>query len=635
MKLMHRQFSVLMVISLLLVSCAQHAGEFPASPETLNALQALKFPTTSISDSFNQSRGIGPLPDVPTTPRFYQVGDREVFWVNRDTMNEEHERVEFKLRYKNEVVYMWVEDNLTWRDGIPIEDGHLQAMGDLFAEKIYPTVRAALGSEPNPGVDGDPHLHFIHYRSKNPDILGYYGASDRFSVEYIPHSNQIEAIYFNAPGFSPESGDYRAAMAHEFGHMVHIGANGGTETAWIGEGLAQLAEEINGYSPPPMSDFAANPDVQLNAHSYYPIDEWNAHCGADHAFMSYLYKRFGDVFVQDVVSPQTSGIQTIQGALDNHATGISFEQVFADFAAAFFLQIHPRGYGSWARSDVDVALTKVEEYPHNGLNTVHQFGSDYYLLLPDGVNEVTFTFDGQVSAAVLPTQARSGDSFWWAGRQGLSNLSRQVDLRQVKRATLKFSAWYDLYDEFEYAYVAVSTDEGQTWEVLSGNHTTDENPSGMNLGSGYTCKSALGCGMQDKTPKWINEKIDLTHFAGQEILLRFECNCGSQNSGFAIDDIEIPEIQFIDDAEKNAAGWDVLGFARIDNRLPQKFIVQAIEIGDHTTNIVCLELDEKNRGSYTTQGFGDNLSQVVIVISGVTPFTWELARYTYEINPAK
>jgi hypothetical protein len=45
-----------------------------------------------------------------------------------------------------------------------------------------------------------------------------------------------------------------------------------------------------------------------------------------------------------------------------------------------------------------------------------------------------------------------------------------------------------------------------------------------------------------------------------------------------------------------------------------------------------MELDDKNHGVYSTSGFGDRLSKVVVVVSGVTPFTWELADYSYKVH---
>src|SRR5690606_23241866 len=50
-------------------------------------------------------------------------------------------------------------------------------------------------------------------------------------------------------------------------------------------------------------------------------------------------------------------------------------------------------------------------------------------------------------------------------------------------------------------------------------------------------------------PVWVEQSIDLSEYAGQEILLRFESISQPQGGGFgfALDNIAIPEIDFADD----------------------------------------------------------------------------------------
>ncbi len=62
-----------------------------------------------------------------------------------------------------------------------------------------------------------------------------------------------------------------------------------------------------------------------------------------------------------------------------------------------------------------------------------------------------------------------------------------------------------------------STDGGETWQILEGRTTTDDNPVGNAYGVGWTGASGEGVG-----PQWIGRGSDLTPYAGQEILLRFE-----------------------------------------------------------------------------------------------------------------
>ena len=59
-----------------------------------------------------------------------------------------------------------------------------------------------------------------------------------------------------------------------------------------------------------------------------------------------------------------------------------------------------------------------------------------------------------------------------------------------------------------------STDGGTGWQPLTGRYTTTANPTGNNLGAGYNGQSGgAGGGAQ-----WVREEIDLTPYAGQQVL---------------------------------------------------------------------------------------------------------------------
>src|SRR5436309_1632530 len=83
------------------------------------------------------------------------------------------------------------------------------------------------------------------------------------------------------------------------------------------------------------------------------------------------------------------------------------------------------------------------------------------------------------------------------------------------------------------------------------------------------------CGKQDAQPSWIQESVDLTPYAGQKVMVKFQQITDEVYTapGFAIDNIEIPEIGFSDDVENGDNGWVAKGFVRFDNILPQHFIV--------------------------------------------------------------
>ena len=603
--------------------------EIPAPAKTtLDELAQTNIPVNNRVRLAEAFKNIVPDLATPVAPRAYQVGDKDTFWVSRDPNNSQNEKITATLRYINDAVYMWVEN------GEKVNDAELKKSADYFAENIYPTHHTYLGKEAIPGVDNNPHLNILNARIGG-GIAGYYGQSDTLPKAVHSQSNEREMFYMSTLSTRPGSQYYNSVLAHEFAHMIHRYENARGESSWITEGFGDLGMELNGFSAGHQEMFAQNPDLQLNAWEVNPPGVSIPHYGAAYLFLSYQLNRFGIDYIRSVFSSDTTGIPSIQQALDKFHQGTSFDNVFADWVAANFLYDNRAGEKYKYGEPLNIRPTvSYAQYPASGADTIHQYGADYIQLLPNG-KDVTFTFDGSDTVRVIPTDARNGKYFWWSGRTDLSDttLTREIDLRAVKNATLKFWTWFDLEDDFDFAYVSVSTDNGKTWQPLQGSTTTTRDLNATNYGNGITCKSSAGCGDWQAIPQWMQEQMDLTPYAGQNILLRFEQVTDEvyTGSGLAIDDIEIPEIGFRDDAESSDSAWQAEGFTRIDNVLPQRFILQAIEYGK-TPRVVPIQLDEQNRATYTTQGLGKDVSRVVITISGSTPFTWEQADYQYQIQ---
>jgi hypothetical protein len=265
----------------------------------------------------------------------------------------------------------------------------------------------------------------------------------------------------------------------------------------------------------------------------------------------------------------------------------------------------------------------------DGEGDVHQFAADYIeVKLPQG--DAVFSFAGAETVSAIANEPYSGAGQWWSNRGDAidSTLTAEFDLTRLASATLRFRAWYDIEENWDYAYVMASTDSGDTWHILPGRHTTEDNPLALAYGPAYTGKSGDG-----DTPSWVEEEVDLTPFAGQKILLRFEyiTDEGVNLDGFAIDDIEIPKLGFFDDAEGDGP-WQAEGFRRLTGPEHQRFVVQVIEMGQ-TTTVTTLPLDEVNSGEVRLSGFGSTLDKAVIVVAAVTDGTRQTASYRYSLQP--
>ena len=205
------------------------------------------------------------------------------------------------------------------------------------------------------------------------------------------------------------------------------------------------------------------------------------------------------------------------------------------------------GYDKSDRPKVEARQT-IDQYPFSEQASVHQYAGDYTEF--SGPRDLSIDFAGSTKAQMIDAQPHSGQYFMWSNRADVADLhlQREFDLSDVKNATLKYWTWYDLEKDWDYAYLSVSEDGGQTWKLVKAPSMTDSNPTNANYGWGYTDKSGGG----DRA-EWIQESVDLSPYAGKKIVVAFDVinDLAVNRPGFAIDDVEVPELNYQTDFEKD------------------------------------------------------------------------------------
>jgi hypothetical protein len=138
---------------------------------------------------------------------------------------------------------------------------------------------------------------------------------------------------------------------------------------------------------------------------------------------------------------------------------------------------------------------------------------------------------------------------------------------------------------------------------------------------------------QKSPAKWVQEKIDLSQYAGQKAQLRFEylTDAAVMHAGFFVDDIEIPEISYRYDVDSGDGGWVAHGFVRHANVLPQQWSVQLITLGKNGTTVERLPIANDQTGHWNIH-LGQDVDRTVLVINGLTPVTTEPARYWFAVT---
>ncbi|MCY4437183.1 MAG: immune inhibitor A [Chloroflexi bacterium] len=602
----------------------------PQAEQTLQRLLATEKPQRDLFDLGKRYKGISDNVDrvVNAERPNYALGTVQRFWV-ADDENSTYYQIEAELRGKSEHLYMYVEV------GLDLPQSGIDKTIREFEDTIYPRIRRYYGEEWSPGVDNDPRITILNARI--PGVGGYYSSADEFPSEVNPFSNEREMFYINVDRveYGPGTEFYLSTLCHEFQHMVHWNKNPTQET-WLNEGAAMVASELCGYSLGDIASwYARDSDVQL---THWSDDPRGAlpHYAAAYLFMDYFAQHYGGYReLKTLIALPARGQATIDAYLATEGYAVDFYDVFADWTAANYIDDERPDNGAYY---YDVRLPRmrpqeiVRRQTFEENLSVKQFGVQYIdLRMPQG--NYTLDFLGASQVRLFPTSAPSGTHVWWGNRSDMAatSLTREVDLRDADSAILRFSTWYDIESDFDYAYVAASSDGGVTWTTLPGTSTTTENPNGNNLGHGFTGKSGGG-----DIARWIEEEVSLADYAGKQILLRFEyvTDDAINSVGILVDDFSISGIEFGDDAETDG-DWEARGFFRTDGVLPQYYIVQLVRYVDGfpTVERVMLQGQEERDISFFLDSFGQDLQSAVLIVSGATPITTEVAHFNIRLAP--
>jgi immune inhibitor A len=120
--------------------------------------------------------------------------------------------------------------------------------------------------------------------------------------------------------------------------------------------------------------------------------------------------------------------------------------------------------------------------------------------------------------------------------------------------TLTAKVQYAIEEGYDYAFVEVSTDGGDSWTALSSNLSSDDDPNGTNPGGGIT-------GTSDGA--WVDLTADLSEYAGQTASVRFRYSTdgGANETGIAVDDVAVGDA--LSEDFTDAADWAVDGFTTV------------------------------------------------------------------------
>lgn len=157
----------------------------------------------------------------------------------------------------------------------------------------------------------------------------------------------------------------------------------------------------------------------------------------------------------------------------------------------------------------------------------------------------------------IMTAPYEGSYEWYSGKgDEIDNtVAASVYLPEASHIALDFQTWYNIEEDWDFGFVQISTDKGNSWTSLASGRTTDSV-----VPDGYPAIQENMPGYTGSSGGWVNEVIDLTAYKGQEVMLQFRymTDWGTSLEGFFVDDIKViadGNTLFADNAENGGDKW--------------------------------------------------------------------------------
>jgi hypothetical protein len=269
-----------------------------------------------------------------------------------------YELVTADLKFNGAHALLYVDVNTPAAN---LTQAEADALGLAFDERIYGNNRLIFGNESDINQDGKVAILLSPVVNGLTDpgtaaaqgfIAGYFLPIDLLPALVPPGAtNAMEIFYTIVPDPTGQWGNafqkdkvlpiIEGVLAHEFFHMIIFnyrvlvygrGVSGQyVEDLWLDEGLAHIAENVNGYTGSNVARanlFLADPGDVTLIHGGDALEER----GASFLFLRLLGDRFGDAIFRSLVQTRKIGTENVEAV-----AGTCFKELFADWSAALYL----------------------------------------------------------------------------------------------------------------------------------------------------------------------------------------------------------------------------------------------------------------------------------------------------------
>ncbi|MBT2723564.1 immune inhibitor A domain-containing protein [Bacillus sp. ISL-46] len=237
----------------------------------------------------------------------------------------------------------------------------------------------------------------------------------------------------------------------------------------------------------------------------------------------------------------------------------------------------PTGFSPWAKQYFQSTLGGKWTAPTSvNWEEVSTKGTQFLLdqaNSPLGKNNQAIRVNLPKKKTPVNTPASGSFEFWGGQKDEMdTNMVTDVDLTGKNSATLTFDAWYDIEEQWDFAFVQVSTDDGATWNSLGNSNTRSDV-----VAEGYPTILNSMPGFSGNSNGWQAQSFDLSEYKGQKIKLRlrYATDWGTSNIGFFADNLKVVAdgVTVVEDgAESPTSPFTLNGFSKMDgNKLTDHY----------------------------------------------------------------
>jgi len=374
---------------------------------------------------------------------------------------------------------------------------------------------------------------------------------------------------------------YEGVFGHEWQHLLQYYTDP-NEVTWVNEGLSDFAMALDGYVDSTAAvdepgfdnhiicyqgygnvETTYNPNPRDCGGAQNSLNLWGedgdnpsavlADYGQAFSFMLFLYDRYGLDFMSALHRDGSlQGLASLSAELEAVGSKDDAADVLHDFQSSTLLD----GYLDDVKKSSISGISKAAVTTESLDSSVNLDNEQSYVTpgaAPNGADYVpvsnaagtaiagkklrSLTFSGDTTLPALPLAwtivdddaDRSGDPVLFSGNENNTDAAMVTAVTVPQDdPTLRFLAKYGAEATYDYGYVSVSTDGGQTYsDPIVGSNTVDDGP--------------LGPGLNGTTDGFEEQEYDLSDYAGQDVLvsIRYVSDGGVNEGGLLVDDITV------------------------------------------------------------------------------------------------